>query len=251
MYVKSSEFLQNEVKKLSRRLRVMYLLFGAILLAQGAFFFGVNSKADGETVDNSDKIIKTRGIIVVDEQGRERILIGAPIPQTKNRIFADKNKALSAWKDKIPEKEARQFWDNFEKLQKSSIGMLVLDENGFDRVIVGDRLPDPNTGKRIGTATGLTINDDEGFERAGFGTIKVGDKIQVGLGMDAEHGEALNLFASKELGVGIRINDSKNQMIFGTLQPNQLGNKSDRQFSGYMFSQGDEVKHQFNLLQSK
>ena len=251
MNKKNSEGLQNEVRTLSRKLRATYLVFGAILLAQYALFFGVNSQADSEIVDNSGKIIKTRGIIVVDEQGRERVLIGAPIPQVNNRVFTDKTKALAAWKDKIPEKAAQQYWDNFDKLQKASIGMLVLDENGFDRVVVGDQLPDANTGRRIGSATGITIHNDKGYERAGFGTIKVGDTFQVGLGMDDEYGEALNLFASKALGVGLRINDSKNQLIFGTLQPNKLTNKSDQPFSGYMFSQGSEVKHQFNILQKK
>jgi hypothetical protein len=248
--MKSSEFLQNEVKMLSRKLRVMYLIFGAILLVQGAFFFGTGSQAGGEVVDNSDKIIKTRGIIVVDEQGRERVLIGAPIPQAKNRVFTDKARALAAWKDKMPE-SGKFYWDKFDDLHKAGVGMLVLDENGFDRVAVGDRLPDANTGRRIGSATGITIHNDKGYEHAGFGTIKVGDKFQVGLGMDDEYGEALNLFASKDLGVGLRINDSKNQLIFGTLEPNKLGNKSDQPFSGYMFSQGSEVKHQFNILQKK
>ena len=248
--MKSTEFLQNEVKTLSRRLRATYLIFGAILLAQGALFFGTGSQAGGETVDNSDKIIKTRGIIIVDEQGRERVLIGAPIPQAKNRVFTDKTRALAAWKDRMPE-SGKFYWDKFDELHKASVGMLVLDENGFDRVVVGDRLPDANTGRRIGSATGITIHNDKGYERAGFGTIKVGDKFQVGLGMDDEYGEALNLFASKDLGVGLRINDSKNQLIFGTLEPNKLGNKSDQPFSGYMFSQGSEVKHQFNILQKK
>ena len=248
--MKSSEFLQNEVKMLSCKLRATYLVFGAILLAQAALFFGVNSQAGGEIADSSDKIIKTRGIIVVDEQGRERVLIGAPIPQAKNRVFTDKTRALAAWKDRMPE-SGKFYWDKFDDLHKAAVGILVLDENGFDRVTVGDQLPDANTGRRIGSATGITIHNEKGYERAGFGTIKVGDKTQVGLGMDADHGEALNLFASKDLGVGLRINDSKNQLIFGTLEPNKLGNKSDQPFSGYMFSQGNEVKHQFNVLEKK
>ena len=250
MNVKSSEFLQNEVKALSRRLRATYLIFAAILLAQAALFFGTGSQADSEIVGSSDKIIKTRGIIVVDEQGRERVLIGAPIPQAKNRVFTDKTRALAAWKDRMPE-SGKFYWDKFDELHKAGVGMLVLDENGFDRVAVGDRLPDANTGRRFGSATGITIHNDKGYERAGFGTIKVGDKFQVGLGMDDEYGEALNLFASKEIGVGLRINDSKNHLIFGSLQPNKLGNKSDQPFSGYMFSQGSEVKHQFNVLEKK
>lgn len=248
--MKSSEFLQNEVKMLSRRLRAMYLIFGAILLAQAVLFFGVNSQADGEVVDNSDKIIKTRGIIVVDEQGRERVLIGAPIPQAKNRVFTDKTRALAAWKDRMPE-SGKFYWDKFDDLHKAAVGMLVLDENGFDRVAVGDQLPDANTGKRIGLPTGITIHNEKGYERAGFGMIKVGDRTQVGLGMDDEHGEALNLFSAKGIGVGLRINDSKNQLIFGSLEPGKMYNKSDQPFSGYMFRQGNQVKHQFNILEKK
>ena len=248
--MKSNEFLQNEVKQLSRKLRATYLVLGAILFAQAALFFGTGSQAGSEIADSSDKIIKTRGIIVVDEQGRERVLIGAPIPQAKNRVFTDKTKALAAWKDKMPE-SGKFYWDKFDELHKAPIGMLVLDENGFDRVAIGDQLPDANTGKRIGTATGLTIHNDKGYERAGFGTIKVGNKFQVGLGMDDEYGEALNLFASKDFGVGLRINDSKNQLLFGTLEPNKMYNKSDQPFSGYMFRQGNEIKHQFNVLEKK
>ena len=248
--MKSTEYLQNEVQILSRKLRTAYLIFGAILLVQAGLFFGANTHADSEIVDNSDKIIKTKGIIVVDEQGRERVLIGAPIPQAKSRIFTDKTKALAAWKDKMPE-NAKFYWDKFDELHKDAVGMLVLDENGFDRVAVGDQLPDANTGKRIGSATGLTIHSEKGYERAGFGTIKSGDNLQVGLGMDADYGEALNLFAIKGFGVGLRINDSKNEAVFGSLEPGKLNNKSNQPFSGYIFSQGNEVKHQYNILEKK
>ncbi len=246
---RSTEFLQNEVRTLSRRLRAAYMVFGAVMLAQFALFFGANSQADEGIVDNSAKIIKTKGIIVVDEQGRERVLIGAPIPQTENRVLTNKTKALAAWKNKIPENHP--YWNNFYDLHTAGVGMIVLDENGYDRVAVGDHLPDANTGKRIGSATGITIHNEKGFERAGFGTIKTADGMRVGLGMDDEHGEALNLFVAKGFGAGLRINDSKNQLLFGTLEPKKMYNNSEQPFSGYMFRQGNEVKHQFNVLEKK
>lgn len=247
--MKPTECLQNEVQLLSRKLGASYLIFGMILLLQAGLFFGVNTQADGEIVDNSGKIIKTKGIIVVDEQGRERVLIGAPIPQSKDRVLTDKTKALTAWKNKFP--EDHPYWKYFNDLKTSAYGMVVLDENGFDRLAVGDQLPDANTGRRIGTATGITIHNKTGFERAGFGLIETPDGSRVGLGMDDEHGEALNLFAAKGIGYGIRINDSKNQIILGTFEPNKMFNTSNQPFSGYMFRQGNDVKHQFNALQSK
>jgi hypothetical protein len=249
--MKSNEFLQNEVKQLSRKLRAAYLIFGAILLAQAAMFFGTNSQADGEIVDNSGKIIKAKGIIIVDEQGRERVLIGAPIPQAKNRIFTDKKRAIEAWKDRMPLERGKQYWDNFDNLHKMPVGMLVLDENGFDRLGVGDQLGDVNTGRRIGNPTGIFMNNEKGFERAGFGVMTVNGVTQVGLGMDADYGEALTLAVSKDIGGGLRINDSKNQVFFGTLPPNKWENKSDLPFSGYMFRQGEETKYLFNSLEKK
>jgi hypothetical protein len=129
--------------------------------------------------------------------------------------------------------------------------MLVLDENGFDKLSVGDKLPDANTGKRIGVPTGIAINNDKGFERAGFGVMKVGDDTRVALGMDAEHGEALTLSVLNGIGAAMRINDSKNQVLFGTLAPNKWENKTDQPFSGIMFKQGEQVKYQLNSLQAK
>lgn len=247
--MRSNEFLQNEVKLLSRKLRAVYVIFGAMLLVQAAMFLGVTTQADSEIVDNSGKIIKTKGIIVVDEKGRERVLIGAPIPGSHDRVLTEKAKALAAWKSKIP--EDHPYWSEFHKLHTAAVGMLVLDENGFDRVAVGDRLPDANTGRRIGDATGLTIHNERGFERAGFGLIRTGETSRVGLGMDDEHGEALNLFVAKGFGAGLRINDSKNQLLFGTLEPNKLDNNSDQPFSGYYIRQGKDVKHQLNVLEKK
>ena len=77
-------------------------------------------------------------------------------------------------------------------------------------------------------------------------------RARVGLGLDDEHGEALNLFAAKGIGYGIRINDSKNQLVFGSLEPNnKMYDTGNLPFSGYMFRQGKDVKYQFNALEKK
>jgi hypothetical protein len=228
------------VRSLSRRLRAAYVVFGAVLLAQSVLFFGLKTQADNEIIDNSGKVIKTRGIIVVDDQGRERVLIGAPIPRSKNRVFTDKTRAFAAWKDRIPE-NAKAYRDNFNKLETGAVGMLVLDENGFDRMSVGGRLPDPNTGKRIGVPTGISVNNDKGFERAGFRVMNINGDARVALGMDSENGEALTLSVINGIGVGLRMNDSKNKLFMGTLAPQKWENKTDQPFSGYLFREGDDV----------
>jgi hypothetical protein len=67
-------------------------------------------------------------------------------------------------------------------------GMLVLDENGFDRLAIGDSTPDPNIGRRIGPATGIEINDERGFERSGYGLLRVDGTNRVNLGLDGANG---------------------------------------------------------------
>lgn len=46
--------------------------------------------------------------------------------------------------------------------------------------MLGDPVPDPNIGRRIGPATGLIINDLQGFERTGYGFIDQDDGWHVG-----------------------------------------------------------------------
>jgi hypothetical protein len=49
------------------------------------------------------EIIKTKGIVIVDENGKYRILIGVPIPPSKDRVRTDtaKVRAHLAQKPKI------------------------------------------------------------------------------------------------------------------------------------------------------
>ena len=68
-------------------------------------------------------------------------------------------------------------------------GMLVLDENGFDRLASGDSTPDANIGKRIGAGPGIDINDAAGSERTGYRLVTVDGKDRVVLGLDSKSGE--------------------------------------------------------------
>jgi len=64
-----------------------------------------------------------------------------------------------------------------------------LDEQGFDKVCLGDGVPDANIGQRVGKQTGLIFCDNEGFERGGIGVINVGDKQnRVVMALDGENG---------------------------------------------------------------
>jgi len=247
MKIKESYTVQEKVDILSRRLKVTYFVFGVILLVQAGLFFGTQSFADSAEIDKADKIIRTKGIVIVDEQGRDRILIGSPIPASKDRVFGNKEKSFAAWKDNLTMKA---YWDNYDKLQTRPNGIMVLNKEGFDITGIGEDMPDPNIGKRIGKTNGFFINDNRGWERGGFGTIVRDGVEQVGLGLDSSKGkEGINMMVLDDKSNAIFLNDGKSSMVIGSLGPNFHYNKSDKPFSGYMVLDKDKkVTQQFNLF---
>ena len=42
------------------------------------------SKSEKEQSSNTAQVLKARGLIIVDERGRERIFIGSPVPDPKD-----------------------------------------------------------------------------------------------------------------------------------------------------------------------
>ncbi len=63
---------ETRLKKQIRRLRVCVAFLGAaVLVLIGTAFSTLEKHAD---------VLRARGLIIEDDQGRERILIGSPIP---------------------------------------------------------------------------------------------------------------------------------------------------------------------------
>ncbi len=59
--------------------------------------------------------------------------------------------------------------------------LIVVDENGIERVVIGAPIPEP-PGRRIASSTGLVINDSAGAERFGVGLLGNGNLV---MGFDA------------------------------------------------------------------
>ena len=129
--------------------------------------------------------------------------------------------------------------------------MLVLDQYDFDRLVVGDQVTDPNIGKRIGTQTCLIFNDEEGFERGGFGLIKVKDKNRVVLGMDYKGREGAVLSLHDDGPVGLSIRNNKTSNYFGFLPAKTWNNDAPEPFNGILVKEDKEIKYKINTLQSK
>ncbi len=135
--------VEERVDYLERRLRLFRLL-GAV--GSICFLVAVCSelRLRPAHADDSGQVLRVRGLIVEDAQGKPRILLGAPVPKVTGR-----------------------------KRQDDGIGMIILNENGADRVVLAAPVPDPQANgkvvRRASPHAGLTFDDAEGNERGGIG----------------------------------------------------------------------------------
>ena len=116
--------LRIRIKRLERRLRLFQVVTALAVLVLSAGIF----LARGYIVHSagSPEVLRVRGLVVEDDKGRERVLIGAPVPKIAGR-----------------------------KRQDDTVGLIILGENGADRVALASPGPNPqingHVSKRIGT----------------------------------------------------------------------------------------------------
>lgn len=212
--MKNEQDACDRITKLERellQLKAFALILIAILALIG--FRSVNLKA--VQAQPSDRILRARGLIIEDEAGRERILLGAPVPLARNRVRTDASRVKELWAKRYP--DPNRYMDWYKDYRHATNGLLILDEKGFDRIALGDPVPDPNIGKRIGPSTGVVINDEQGFERSGYGLLKVEGRYRVVVGLDSAQGrEGLTLGLLDEGPVGITVQEGKRLVYVGS-----------------------------------
>jgi hypothetical protein len=134
--------------------------------------------------DQSNAVLRLRGLIIEDEKGRDRILIGAPVPKVVGR-----------------------------RRQDDATGLLILNEDGVDRLAVAAPTPNPqmngHISERIGNAAGLMLDDSDGNERGGFGVLDNDRRVVLGLDYPKGSGEALTLSVLPDEGPSLQIRDTQ------------------------------------------
>jgi hypothetical protein len=177
--------LQERVRRLKRWLRIAV---AAWILTLSMLGVGTCAAPDLR----EDAILRARGLIIVDQAGRPRMALGAPIPEIEGRKRFDMPLGGSLG----------------EHLRAN--GLVILDEDGMDRVVIGSPKPHPairgTVWRRISPSTGLQFNDEEGTERGGFGML---DNGNVGLGLDYVGSEAVYLGVRPDGRATIGINDPR------------------------------------------
>jgi hypothetical protein len=179
-------------------------------------------------------ILRTRGIIIEDSAGRDRILIGAPFPASPHRVRTDSTLARKAWAGNFDNPDQYMQW--YRDYYHGGTGILVMNEEGFDRVLVGDKLADPNIGKRMFEPAGILWNDRMGFERGGAGvnTTKDGQARSV-IGVDAENGEAAHIIALEDGTNATVIRGDSGMLLIGLTNKGSQFFRSADPFTGLKF----------------
>lgn len=236
-------------EQMERKYRNLKFIFIGCLVLGLVGFMSFSFSATATKQTEKFDLIRAKGIIIEDNAGKDRILIGAPLPASKDRVLSNETKHITAF----GKWDGKNKWRaDYKDLRTTVNGMAVVNSEGFDIVTVGEDLPGPNGGKRIGKMDGLLFGNNKGRERAGFGVITPeGLPERVVLGMDSDKAEGIALFVMDKVSA-VTVNDGENRAAFGNIAPKFFWNKSDKPFSGYMFlGKDDKIKHQFNALEEK
>lgn len=185
-------------------------------------------------------LIRAKGIIIEDENGKDRILIGAPVPYSKDRVRTDTNLVRKYFAGDIYPKDPNQYMEWYKKYRHSAFGMVVMNEKGIDVMQAGDQLSDPNVGRRIFLPTGILLNNQKGLEVGGFGTHTFDDgRSGVALGLD-DPGNGREAFHALVLSDGTRaliLQDANGKLVlgFGNSGTNIFRNKDSLNFVGIKY----------------
>jgi hypothetical protein len=218
----------ERVEKKHRKLKSIFFICITLLL------FGLISLSYKQM--GKIDIIKAKGIIIEDESGKDRILIGAPIPLSKDRVRTDTSRIRKLWANRIIPDNPDQYMKYYKDYYNSAEGIVIMNENGFDRVLLGDKLADANTGKRMYEAAGISWNDKEGFELGGAGvnTTKEGKSRSV-VGLDDRNGEAVHLIALEDGTKGLVIGGENGRLLIGMSMKNGQWFQTKDIFTGIKF----------------
>lgn len=216
--------------------RLLGLFSGTLVMAILSLSFTQEDKFD---------LIRARGIIIEDEKGRDRILIGAPVPASGDRVRTDTASVRKYWASQF--KDPAQYMNWYKTYKNTADGIVFLIAQGFDVVQVGDDLSDPNVGNRLFRFNGILWNNQSGWERGGAGVNTTADgKSRPAIGLDDDSGEALHMISLEDGSKGIIIADENGSFRIGLAKKEGAVFQNKGSFAGikYFYRNGKMVLEQ-------
>jgi hypothetical protein len=143
--------IEERLAQLERRTVWLRLLCGVQLLLFPTAWLWMGQFRTVEA-QSTAQVLRVRGLVIEDQAGRARILMGAPFPSVPERVRQDSRTA----------------------------SILFLDSQGHDRLTLGEELEPQIGGKapvglhRIASGFGVVIHDGEGNERGAYGWLSNG-----------------------------------------------------------------------------
>jgi len=222
------EALEARLRRLSRQVRwlVLYAMLSLPLFVVLTFTaYRVNTGHAG--------VLRARGLVIEDSAGRDRILLGAPIPFSADRVRTDTHRVRRHWARTYAAASAYMQW--YQNYRHGAYGMVVMNEDGFDRVLVGDRLADPNIGRRMFEMAGVVWNDAKGWELGGLGVNTTADgKSRSVVGVDGSDGEAVHLVSLEDGTRGIIIGGQDGRLLIGKSPREGRFFRNKEPFTGFL-----------------
>lgn len=222
------------LEKMEHKYLKLKRMFIGLVMLLSLFVVGFAFKAN-----ESFNLIRAKGIIIEDEKGRDRILIGSPIPASKDRVRTNDELVRKHWASKFKNPDEYMGW--YKNYSHSADGIVFMNAEGFDEVLVGENLADANVGVRQFKASGILVNNKQGWERVGAGvnTLKNGETRQ-GLGVDDDSGEALHMMTMEDGSKGIIIGGENGSLRIGMAKKEGELFQNKSEFTGikYFDNQG-------------
>ena len=176
---KSSELkeLEQRIQRVEGRNLLLFALWGGLAL----FLLVAPWKKAPQIVNAAEApaVLHVKGLVIEDDQGRSRILLGAPFPSVADRVRQD----------------------------ETTSAMVFLDQQGHDRFAVGEKLEPQINGtvpanyRSPGTGYGLTLFDPSGNERGEMGFLSNGSNTsRAVMVLDRPAGDAIGAIVDDSTG---------------------------------------------------
>ncbi len=172
-----SASMERRIKNMEKRLLALTVLCATLAIA--LTLVSTKNTPNRVLAAESAAVLHLRGLVIEDDEGRARILLGSPFPVVSDRLRHD----------------------------ATTTAMVFLDEQGHDRFSIGEKMTPqidgevPRNYQKLSTGFGLTLYDQLGNDRGGMGFLSNGTNVSRAVfSLDRPKGDAIGAIVDDTTG---------------------------------------------------